>query len=92
MFHIAFCKAHDRGTSFDDFPDLRLYLASRLCFADILAGLALLKEGMTEERYLRPLSSEHAINDYYGDQQKHLDTTKAEKEDEEDGEVEDADE
>jgi hypothetical protein len=49
---------------------------------------------MTQEHYLSPLSSEHAIDDYYGDQQNHLDATKAEKmkEDEEDGEVEDADE
>jgi hypothetical protein len=35
---------------------------------------------MTEEHYLSPLSSEHAIDDYYGDQQQYLDATKAEEE------------
>ena len=41
------------------------------------------KEELTEEHYLSPLSSEHAIDDYYGDQQQHLDATKAEEEKEE---------
>ena len=43
-------------------------------------GLAMNKEGMTAEHYLSPLASEHAIDDYYGDQQQHLDATKAEEE------------
>ena len=34
----------------------------------------------TEEHYLSPLSSERAIDDYYGDKQKYLDATKAEEE------------
>ena len=38
------------------------------------------KEGLTEEHYLNPLSSEHAVDNYYGDQQQYLDATKAEKE------------
>ena len=33
--------------------------------------------------YLSPLSSEHAIDDYYGDQQEYLDATEAEREKEE---------
>ena len=48
-----------------------------------LTGLAMNKEEMTEKHYLSPLSSEHAIDDYYGDQQQHLDATKAEEEKEE---------
>ena len=45
-----------------------------------LTGLAMNKKGLTAEHYLSPLSSEHAIDDYYGDQQKYLDATKAEEE------------
>jgi len=45
-----------------------------------LTGLAMNKEGKTGEHYLSPLASEHALDDYYGDQQKHLDATKAEEE------------
>jgi hypothetical protein len=37
------------------------------------------KEGLTEKHYLSPVSSEHAIDDYYGDQQKYLDGTAAEE-------------
>lgn len=44
-----------------------------------LTGLALNKEGKTAKHYLSPLASEHAIDDYYGDQQEYLDATKAEK-------------
>ena len=36
------------------------------------------KEGFTEPHYLSPVSSEHAIDNYYGDQQEYLDATKAE--------------
>ena len=35
---------------------------------------------MTDKHYLSPLASEHAVDDYYGDQQKHLDATRAEEE------------
>jgi agmatinase len=45
-----------------------------------LTGLAMHKKGLTEKHYLSPLASEHAIDDYYGDRQKHLDATKAEEE------------
>jgi agmatinase len=45
-----------------------------------LVGLAMKKEGLTDKHYLSPLSSEHAKDDYYGDQKKYLDATKAEEE------------
>jgi len=38
---------------------------------------------LTEEHYFRPLAQEHAIDDYYGDEQKYLDATEAEEEEEE---------
>lgn len=44
-----------------------------------LTGLAMRKEGLTDKHYLSPVSSEHAIDNYYGDQQKYLDATAAEK-------------
>jgi agmatinase len=45
-----------------------------------LTGLAMRKEGLTDPHYLSPVSSEHAIDDYYGDQQQHLDATAIEDE------------
>jgi agmatinase len=45
-----------------------------------LTGLAMNREGLTEKHYLSPLSSEHALDDYYRDRQQHLDATKAEEE------------
>jgi len=45
-----------------------------------LTGLAMNKEGLTEKHYLSPLSSEHALDDYYGDQRRYLEATKAEEE------------
>jgi guanidinobutyrase len=45
-----------------------------------LTGLAMNREGLTTRHYLSPLSSEHAIDDYYGDQQHYLDATRAEAE------------
>lgn len=44
-----------------------------------LTGLAMNREGVTEKHYLSPLASEHAIDDYYGDQQQFLDATAAEE-------------
>jgi agmatinase len=44
-----------------------------------LTGLAMNREGLTGKHYLSPLSSEHAVDDYYGDQQKYLDATEAEQ-------------
>ena len=40
-----------------------------------LTGLAMNREGITAPHYLSPLASEHAIDDYYGDQQQYLDAT-----------------
>ena len=45
-----------------------------------LTGLAMTKEGKSGRYYMSPLTSEHAIDDYYGDRQEHLDATRAEKE------------
>ena len=50
-----------------------------------LTGLAMNREGMTAEHYLSPLSSEHAIDDYYGDRQEFLDATRAEEDAAEEG-------
>lgn len=44
-----------------------------------ITGLGMRKEGLTEKHYLSPVSSEHAIDDYYGDQQKYLDATATEE-------------
>ena len=40
-----------------------------------ITGLAMRKEGLTSSHYLSPVASEHAIDDYYGDQQFYLDAT-----------------
>ena len=45
-----------------------------------LVGLAMNRKGLTAVHYLSPLSSEHAVDDYYGDQQEYLDRTAAEEE------------
>ena len=52
------------------------------------------EEGLTAEHYLSPLASEHAVDDYYGDQQEFLDRTAAleeENEEEEESEEEQED-
>ena len=67
-------------------PTYKTTLNSAHIVKACLTGLAMNKEGMTEKHYLSPLSSEHAIDDYYGDQQEHLDATKAEKEKDEEEE------
>lgn len=65
-------------------PTYRTSLNSAFIIKACTTGLAMRKEGLTGEHYLSPLSSEHAIDDYYGDQQEYLDATKAEKAKEED--------
>lgn len=45
-----------------------------------LTGLAMREKGLTAEHYLSPVSAEHALDDYYGDQQEYLDATEAENE------------
>ena len=61
-------------------PTYKTTLNSTYIIKACLTGLAMNKEGLTEEHYLSPLSSEHAIDDYYGEQQRYLDATKAEEE------------
>lgn len=56
-----------------------------------LTGLAMNREGMKAEYYLSPLSSEHALDDYYGDQQQYLDATRKEQEESEEDEIEEDD-
>ena len=43
-----------------------------------LTGLAMHREGYTGKHYLSPVASEHALDNYYGDQQFYLDATAAE--------------
>ena len=69
-------------------PTYKTTLNSAYIIKACLTGLAMNKEGLTEDHYLSPLSSEHAIDDYYGDQQKYLDATAAEEEEEEEEEEE----
>ncbi|MEM1230109.1 MAG: agmatinase family protein [Pseudomonadota bacterium] len=45
-----------------------------------LTGLALREKELRSPHYLSPIASEHAIDDYYGDQQRYLDATAAEEE------------
>ena len=40
--------------------------------------LNLREKGLTSAHYLSPLASEHALDDYYGDQTEHLQASKAE--------------
>ena len=61
-------------------PTYKTSLNSAHIVKACLTGLAMNEEGLTAKHYLSPLSSEHAIDDYYGDQQQYLDATRAEKE------------
>ena len=67
-------------------PTYKTTLNSTHIIKACLTGLAMNKEGIDAKHYLSPLSSEHAIDDYYGEQQKYLDATKAEEEKEEESE------
>ncbi len=42
-----------------------------------LTGLAMREKGLTEKHYLSPVASEHAIDNYYGDQDEYLRRTQA---------------
>jgi agmatinase len=53
-----------------------------------LTGLAMREKGLTDPHYLSPISSEHAIDNYYGDQDEFIRRTQ-ELEEEEDEESED---
>ena len=63
-------------------PTYKTTLNSAHIVKACLTGLAMNREGLTTVHYLSPLSSEHAIDDYYGDQQEYLDATEAERADE----------
>ena len=63
-------------------PTYKTTLNSAHIVKACLTGLAMNKLGLTAKHYLSPLSSEHAVDDHYGDQQQHLDATKAEEESE----------
>lgn len=64
-------------------PTYKTSLNSAHIVKACLTGLAMNEEGFTAKHYLSPLTAEHAIDDYYGDQQQYLDATKAEAEAEE---------
>jgi agmatinase len=64
-------------------PTYRTSLNSAHIIKACITGLAMREEGLTAEHYLSPLSSEHAVDDYYGDQQEYLDATQAEEDAEE---------
>lgn len=61
-------------------PTYKTALNSAHIIKACLVGLAMNREGLTAVHYLSPLSSEHAVDDYYGDQQQYLDATRAEQE------------
>ena len=61
-------------------PTYQTTLASAHIIKACLTGIAMNREGMTQAHYLSPVAVEHALDDYYGDQQKYLDETKAEDE------------
>ncbi len=65
-------------------PTYKTTLNSAYIINACITGLTLNRKGITAVNYLSPLSTEHAIDDYYGDQQQYLDATEAEeKKDEE---------
>ena len=70
-------------------PTYKTTLNSAHIIKACLVGLAMNRKGLTAVHYLSPLSSEHAIDDYYGDQQEYLDATAAEEEAEQEEQPED---
>ena len=64
-------------------PTYKTVLNSAYIVKACVTGVAMNKDGKSGKHYLSPLASEHALDDYYGDQQQHLDDTQAEKEEEE---------
>lgn len=69
-------------------PTYRTTLNSAHIIKACLTGLAMNREGLDAEHYLSPLSSEHALDDYYGDQQQYLDATEAEEAEDDDDRAE----
>ena len=72
-------------------PTYKTALNSTYIVKACLTGLAMNEEGKKSGHYLSPLASEHALDDYYGDQQQHLDATQAEEEEAKKKEEEDRD-
>lgn len=60
-------------------PTYKTTLNSVYIIKACLTGLAMNREGLTAEHYLSPIASEHAIDDYYGDQKSFLEATEAEE-------------
>ena len=60
-------------------PTYKTTLNSAHIMKACLVGLAMNRKGLTAVHYLSPLSSEHALDDYYGDQQEYLDRTQDEE-------------
>jgi agmatinase len=61
-------------------PTYKTTLNSSYIVKACLTGLALNREGRTATHYLSPVASEHALDDYYGDQQEYLEATRKEEE------------
>jgi agmatinase len=61
-------------------PTYATTLNSAYIIKACITGLAMNRKGIKDPHYLSPLASEHAIDDYYGDQQQYLDATRAEEE------------
>lgn len=59
-------------------PTYRTTLNSAHIVKSCLVGLAMNREGLTAVHYVSPLSSEHAQDDYYGDQAEILEASKPE--------------
>ena len=59
-------------------PTYQTTLNSTYIIKACATGLAMRKAGLDGPHYLSPVSSEHAIDDYYGDQQFFLDATEIE--------------
>jgi len=64
-------------------PTYRTTLNSSHIISACITGITMNRKGLTAVHYLNPLSSEHAVDNYYGDQQKYLDATEAEMKEEE---------
>ncbi|MEE4300552.1 MAG: agmatinase family protein [Pseudomonadales bacterium] len=59
-------------------PTYQTVMNSAHIIKSCLVGIAMRREGLTDSHYLSPVSSEHAIDDYYGDQKFFLDATRVE--------------
>ncbi|NNE06062.1 MAG: agmatinase family protein [Xanthomonadales bacterium] len=60
-------------------PTYKTTLNSAHIIKACLTGLAMNREGLDAKHYLSPLASEHALDDFYGDQQTFLEATAREE-------------